>query len=188
MIRSTPSEGDIVIGFAANSLRPDNALIYVARVTKKLVAGKYWADVQFASREDCIYEWRQGKLRHRTDARHHPYISYVEHDVGIAPFYSRANALLSDDFSYFGANGTAAYKQDFPLIAAAVERLGQGHRVWHEPALMVELVSLVRETWQMTPEQINGEPTQRTAANCVVDHHSRSHASKPKAVPVNKKC
>lgn len=36
MIRKTAEEGDLIFGFAANSLHRDNRLLYVARVTKKL--------------------------------------------------------------------------------------------------------------------------------------------------------
>ena len=36
MIRSSADENDLIFGFAANSLHPDNRLIYIARITKKL--------------------------------------------------------------------------------------------------------------------------------------------------------
>lgn len=39
MIRRTAKNGDVVIGFAANSLHADNRLIYVARVNEKLENG-----------------------------------------------------------------------------------------------------------------------------------------------------
>lgn len=36
MIRSSAQIGDIIVGFAANSLHSDNRLIYIAEVTDKL--------------------------------------------------------------------------------------------------------------------------------------------------------
>lgn len=36
MIRRTAFPGDLIFGFAANSLHADNRLIYIARVTEKI--------------------------------------------------------------------------------------------------------------------------------------------------------
>jgi hypothetical protein len=41
-IRSTARCGDVIFGFAANSLHPDNRLIYIARVTEKSKDGLYF--------------------------------------------------------------------------------------------------------------------------------------------------
>ena len=71
MIRSTANKGDLIFGFAANSLHSDNRLLYIARVTDKLINGLYYITGKFARREDCIYqkhgdrfEWRPGSLHH----------------------------------------------------------------------------------------------------------------------------
>jgi hypothetical protein len=146
MIRKTAKEGDLIFGFGANSLDPDNRLdphnrlIYVARVTEKLPDGKYYKDPQFAQRADCIYrciyrvegdsyEWKPGSLHHSRED--------LGHDLGKCPNYLRANVLLSEDFRYFGKAGTDEYKSRFPDVCHAVERLGQGHRVHHVPELGV---------------------------------------------------
>jgi hypothetical protein len=42
MTRKTAEIGDLIFGFAANSLNPDNRLIYVSRVTDKRCDGKYF--------------------------------------------------------------------------------------------------------------------------------------------------
>jgi hypothetical protein len=98
MIRKTAKEGDLIFGFGANSLDPDNRLdpynrlIYVARVTEKLPDGKYYKDPQFAQRADCIYrciyrvegdsyEWKPGSLHHGPD--------HLGHDLGKCPNYLR---------------------------------------------------------------------------------------------------
>src|SRR5689334_11346460 len=70
MIRGTAEVGDLVIGFAANSLHADNRLIYVARVTKKLMNGDYFKQAEYSGREDCIYEWRGGRFVVRAGAKY----------------------------------------------------------------------------------------------------------------------
>lgn len=44
MIRSTAECCDLIFGFAANSLAPNNRLIYIARVTDKNRNGAYYKD------------------------------------------------------------------------------------------------------------------------------------------------
>lgn len=175
MIRSTADVGDFILGFAANSLSPDNRLIYVARVTDKLTGGAYWAGRRFADREDCIYEWRRSMLILRPDAKHHRQTSYLERDLGPHPFYSRGSVLVSDDFRYFGAAGTCAYKDQFPLIKEAVERLGQGHRVWHTQELAHQLESLKDFLWAERSERVVGEPSGRPG------HRESDHGSEPRS-------
>ena len=71
MIRKTANEGDLIFGFAANSLHRDNRLIYVALVTKKLCDGQYYKDGRYARRRDCIYRpsgmryvWKKNSAYH----------------------------------------------------------------------------------------------------------------------------
>ena len=177
MIRSTANVGDYIFGFAANSLSRGNRLIYVARVTEKVSSGAYWAGSRFSDREDCIYEWHEGKLTLRSDARHHQDMSYLERDLGPSPFYSRANVLVSDDFRYFGSAGTSAYKDKFPLVKEAVERLGQGHRVWHTLELAAQLEALRDFVWTETSEKVIGEPT-GGAGHGTSDHQAANAAPK----------
>jgi len=71
MIRSTACKDDIVIGFAANRLHSDNRLIYVARITEpKLTNGNSFKLPQYASRADCIYEWRGVRYAVRMGAKY----------------------------------------------------------------------------------------------------------------------
>jgi hypothetical protein len=138
MIRSTAEHGNLIFGFAANSLHRDNRLLYIARVTEKMRDGKYYQVKRFTRRGDCIYEWRADRLAWRRDALHHGPDDLVK-DLGVFPSYDRANVLLSDDFRYFGANGSAEYKSRYPLIKNAIARLTQGHRVYHDVQLMTQL-------------------------------------------------
>lgn len=145
MIRSMAILGDIVIGFAANSLHRDNRLIYVARVNEKLINGDYFKPGKYMSRADCIYEWRSGHFVPRPGALYHGSPADLIHDLGHHATYPRANTLLSREFCYFGGSGTDAYKNAFPHLATAVAALGRGHRVHHDANLLAELARL--STW-----------------------------------------
>ncbi len=158
MIRSTAEPGNVVFGFAANSLPHDNRLLYIARVTEKVSHGQYYTTARFANREDCIYKrkgdyflWRRGSLHHGRDD--------VLHDLGKYPDYARANVLLSDDFRYFGANGTAEYKAHFPLVKEAVERLRRGHRNHEDTLLREQLEALMQDVWGRYRNKVLGERT-----------------------------
>jgi hypothetical protein len=164
-IRSTARKDDWLIGVAANSLHADNRLIYIARITDRTIDGAYFREAAFRAREDCIYEWRNGAFALRRDARHHRAPGHLEHDLGSAPDYRRANSLLSNEYRYFGSDGSDAYKALFPAVAKAVEKLGRGHRVNHVAALERELIALA-ETCLATPAPRQGdsrEPERRGA-------------------------
>lgn len=171
MIRRVAEEGDIVIGFAANSLYPDNRLIYVARVTAKLPNGDYFRSAKYADRGDCIYEWRDGRFVVRPDALYHGSLGDLVHDLGQHPGYPKADTLLSRQFCYFGASGSDAYKTSFPLVAAAVEALGRGHRTHHDPALAAELHRMAKWSHALDGARIQGEP--KDTPRCRVSHRGR---------------
>ncbi len=158
MIRRVAKRGDLIFGFAANSLHRDNRLIYIARVTVKLCDGKYYDSTRFKNRGDCIYRrsgkrffWRPGSLHHGP--------SHVIHDLGKPKEYPRANVLVSNDFRYFGGDGSAAYKLRYPRIKRAIRKLGRGHRVNHGPELLRQLKALQERTWREIKRKIAGKPT-----------------------------
>lgn len=159
-IRSTADIGDIILGFAANSLHSDNRLLYVARVTKKLVAGDYFRVGAYRHRADCIYLWRSGRYHVRPNAQYHGSIVDLRHDLGKHAAYDRANTLLSTKFCYFGVNGSAAYKHIFPAVAHAIGRLTQGHRVTHNPRLLRELAHLANTNCSLSRPKVLGRPSQ----------------------------
>ena len=171
MIRSTASVGDLIFGFAANSLRRDNCLLYIAQITEKIEGGRYYLDKGFASRGDRVYDrrgerfvWRQGALHHGPND--------VVHDLGEPPDYSKANVLLSTDFRYLGAKGTADYKTRYHAIKDAVEGLGRGHRVGHDEPLLLELVALKQEVWRDDQNRQVGRPS--STPRCGVSHRGKS--------------
>lgn len=128
MIPSTAEPEDLIFGFAANSLHGDNRLIYIARIGKKLRNGDYYREKGFGNRSDRVYKWRRGRFAWRQGALHHGPKDLL-HDLGQPPNYEKANVLLSTDFRYFGASGTAEYKSRSQIVKKAVEQLGHGHRL-----------------------------------------------------------
>ena len=171
MIRSTAEVGDLIFGFAAKSLFGDNRLIYIAWVTDKKSEGEYYLNKRFSGRGDRIYRRRAGRFEWRTRALYHG-PGDVESDLGSYPWYDRANVLLSTNLRYFGKSGNSDYKGRYPLVRAAVESLGQGHRVNHGEALRQELVSLANEVFRSTRRKILGRPT--TLPRRGVSHRSKS--------------
>jgi hypothetical protein len=158
MMRKSATEGggDLIFGFAANSLHRDNPLIYLARVTKKLCNGEYFKDAQYAERCDCIYRFEGDCFVWKPEALHHcP--EDLRHDLGEFPEYFRANVLLSNDFRYFG-EAAIEYKSEFPLITDAIKHLGPGHRVNHSHALQEELICMQEWIWQKFRKMKIGEP------------------------------
>lgn len=171
-IRRTAQVGDLIFGFAANSLHRDNRLLYVARVTKTLENGNYYEDPRYARRGDCIYCRIKRRFVWRKGSRHHG-PRHLIHDLGKYPKYPDANVILSDDFRYFGGSGTDHYKTQYPLVGKAVEQLGRGHRIRHDPNLSVQLHELATRTWTRSRKMVMGEPT--SAPSRRVCHRSRAH-------------
>lgn len=160
MIRRTANVGDLILGFAADSLHADNRLVYVARVTGKVGGGDYYTR-PYAERGDCIYERRDEHFVWRDGARYHGPADLI-HDLGDHPEYPRANVLLSDEFSYFGGQGSADYKVRHPAVGDAVEHLGRGHRVEHPAMLRARLEDLALEVLR-EPRGASGAPSSSSA-------------------------
>ncbi len=172
MIRSMAEPGDLIFGFAANSLHPDNRLIYIARMTAKLSEGKYYQSKRFRNRGDCIYQKRGKQFFWRPGSLHHGSKRHLIRDLGKPTKYSRANVLLSNDFRYFGVNGSAAYKARYPRIKRAIEKLGRGHRVNLGQKLRSQLQALQEQTWNETRRRVAGKPT--SPPNPRICHRSKS--------------
>jgi hypothetical protein len=158
MIRKTAKEGDLIFGFAANSLSQDNRLIYVARITDKPCDGAYYTSDRYSRRGDCIYEFKNGRFARRKRAKHHLNPKDLIHDLGRRP-YSKANVLLSTDFRYFGKAGTDDYKSKFRRVKYAVERLRRGHRVHQNAELRDQLLDMRDWIWRTATQKKIGQPT-----------------------------
>lgn len=157
-IRSTAKKGDLVFGFAGKSLHKDNRLIYVAKITKKVCNGDYFKEGRYFRRQDCIYSFKSGRFKWRSNASHHSPKDLI-HDLGNAPHYRRANVLLSDDFRYFGQNGTDEYKSKFPRLKNAVEKLMRGYRVRLNSELREEMIQMTNWIWTAGQRKVAGIPT-----------------------------
>jgi hypothetical protein len=171
MIRSTASKGDLIFGFAANSLDPDKRLIYVARITDKLCTGLYYKSNQYVQRGDCIYRFKDGRFEWKNGSRYHGPKDIV-HDLGSFPDYPRANVLLSTDFRYFGQTGSDDYKDRSPEVWRAVERLGRGQRVHHRDVLRDQLRRMKDWIWDSTRNKKLGNPTDKPSRRTC--HRGRS--------------
>lgn len=159
-IRSTARTGDLIFAFGSNQENPPNRLVYIAQVSKRLTKGKYFETDDYAKRQDCIYEWVDGRrIVRRKNAKFHKDERARVSDLGDEPCYPKANALVAEDFRYFGRNGCNDWKSGAPNLCSMVEGLGQGHRVNFSAALLDELNSLKRKIWIQNPtKKVLGEP------------------------------
>jgi hypothetical protein len=159
MIRKGAKCGDLIIGFAADKLHRDNALIYVARVTDKLCDGRYYKAARYARRGDCIYRAKGDRYEWKARARHHG-PEHIKHDLG-SPLkgYPRANVLLSTEFRYFGDKATNNFR--FPELQQALRELGRGHRVRHTEELRKQLRHMADRIFQRIHKKKIGEPMQK---------------------------
>jgi hypothetical protein len=158
-IRVSAEPDDVVFGFTANSLDKKNRLLYIAKVTGKEADGDYFRLRKYSARRDCIYKMREKKFAWKKGALYHNKPDDLVHDLGSPPHYSKAVVLLSNDFRYFGANGTDDYKSHYPNIKKAIETLGRGHRVHLDERLRIELDTLMNSEWRKTSRKVLGKPT-----------------------------
>ena len=171
-IRQSAARGDWVYGFGGNHDRPPNRLVFIARVSERLPSGRYYELSEYADRADAIYAWDgHGQLTLRADAQFH--VDVTDHvrqkDIGTYPAFEKANVLVSDDYRYFGHLASDGWKTSCPHLAAAVERLGQGHLVRHSIEVCGELQTLQTRLWKQHSRMDVGRPTietDQTAGPC----------------------
>jgi hypothetical protein len=168
-IRRTAREGDWIFGFGGRRLT--RRLIYIARVTKTVPDRvrntlrnlSYYEDERYSGRPDRIYRRNgDGELVLRRGAKYHYKSDQRRRDIGELPSYRNAVALLSDDFRYFGRNGTAEYRATYRAVAALLDGLRRGHRVTTlSKEASGELVGLQAAVWRKYPSKmVLGRPTE----------------------------
>jgi Nucleotide modification associated domain 2 len=160
-IRTRARVGDVIFGFAANSLSRDNRLVYIARVTGAEEDGDYYESGAYEHRGDRIYiRGEDGQFRLRSDARYHVDGDHIPRDLGSFPDYERARVLISDDFRYFGSDPGSPTPDlsSYPRVRGLLQTLGQGHRVNHSPELAGELQLLVDSAWSDDPPEVIASP------------------------------
>ncbi len=185
-IRRTAAVGDYLVSFGGNAESPPNRLVYAARITARLPGGEYFDKPAFQTRQGCLYERTpRGLLRLRRDAAVHQRPADQLKDVGPAPEYPNAIALVSDYFRYFGAKGTDDWKAIAPRLARLVEHLGQGHRVNHSREIRDDLLRLIAQIWRDFPRKLNGatyhEPIGRPAQRQTCAPRGAGHRPRIKA-------
>lgn len=158
MIRRSAREGNLVFGFAANSLHKENPLIYIARITEVARDGRYYVEPRYAGRADRIYQRLGDVFGRRPEALFHDRPSDLTHDLGRPPAYVRATVLLSTDFRYFGGAGTAHYRKRYPLLGRAIAGLKRGHRLNHSTAVLKQLLALKDAVWKANRRRQIGRP------------------------------
>lgn len=153
-IRRTAEPGDRILGITSHSLAKSDgyplcSVIYAAMVGEGVDARDYFTPA-FTHRPDCIYEFHQqnGTAAHTGRTRLHSGPEHILKDLGRYPFYRNGRVLVSHDFRYFGA-GAVPIPARLPLLLAAAESLGQGHRVFRadEPEAR-EADALFRLLWK----------------------------------------
>ncbi len=166
-IRSTAEKGDYIFAFGSNDDTPKNRLVYIAEVSERIQNAEYFERDEYRKRGDCIYERQAlGKLARRADARFHDYPGARASDLGDEPNYPKANALIAQDFRYFGRTATDAWKAKSQHLRELVEDLRQGHRVNFVPQLLAELVALKNQVWMENPnEKVLGTPLHARSKN-----------------------
>ncbi len=131
VIRRVAKEGSLIFGFAGNVMvrnYPDNCLVYVAEVTKKLDGAEYYNHAYGgALRADQIYRWRNQLFERREKtANYHPEKDHLEHDLGRRDAgYPNRSVLISDKFRYFGSDGPLPQEE---VLRDLLTVLTQGHR------------------------------------------------------------
>ncbi len=160
-IRKSAKEKDVIFGFGGKDY--GERLIYIAEITRKPKAGEYYQKVEFAARPDCIYaEDAVGVPQRKSTATYHKDTDERRRDVGMK--FESAYVLLSENFRYWGGNGTDWYKHEFPLVSSLVEGLKQGHRVNHSVKLQEQLMALKDKMWSQYGKMILGRPTETDKA------------------------
>jgi hypothetical protein len=161
-IRSTALERAVIIGFAGQAIDPEHGVIHIARVTKRLENGKYYDSAEYKDRPDCIYRRAAGDWT-QIDNKFHK-LPDMDRDLGKHREYTQV--LLSDDFRYFGKSRVPIDRNTYPHVRDALDGLTQGHRRWHEPALLAELGGLVANLYESTSTKVIGASTQEDNCPC----------------------
>jgi hypothetical protein len=172
-IRSTAKPGDMIIGFGSNELQ--NRLVYIAKVTDKLVEGKYYESPEYYKRGDCIYErTKSGALVWKKGSKFHLNNLGIHRDIGQAPHYKKANVLLSDNFRYYGDSNNQEYKIKYPELNEFVRKIGQGHRVHSFNGLDELIQDLINDSFESIPKMKVGNPSHKFIYNKVLQNEECS--------------
>jgi Nucleotide modification associated domain 2 len=159
-IRRTAKRGAWIFGFGGKDIGAGR-LIYIAQITCRVEGGSYYVDERYEGRPDRIYRREGGRFVLRPKARYHDDGSQLVRDLGTPLSYPNAITLMSEEFRYWGKNGSSDYQDRLPGITALLNRLGQGHRVNFSEEVRQELIELRDSEWRAHPRvKVLGQPTE----------------------------
>lgn len=156
-IRSTIDTNDFIIGFGSNVL--DNKLIYIAKITDKLLDGEYYKQEKYFYRDDCLYSFNGQQYSRRENKKYH---------IGNNTPTDEGNdiVLLSNNYRYFGNKSSNDYKNKYPILTKIINSLKQGHRLNHNTELFKELSQLIDETFSQKQLNILQPLNYNKSLNC----------------------
>ena len=156
-IRSTIDTKDFIIGFGSNAL--NNKLIYIAKITDKLLDGEYYKQEKYFYRDDCLYSFDGQQYSRREDKKYH-ISNNTPNDEG------NDIVLLSDNYRYFGKKSNDDYKNKYPILTKIINSLKQGHRLNHNTELFKKLSQLIDETFSQKQLNILQQLNYNKSLNC----------------------
>ncbi len=156
-IRSTIDTKDFIIGFGSNAL--NNKLIYIAKITDKLLDGEYYKQEKYFYRDDCLYSFDGQQYSRREDKKYH-ISNNTPNDEG------NNIVLLSDNYRYFGKKSNDDYKNKYPILTKIINSLKQGHRLNHNTELFKKLSQLIDETFSQKQLNILQPLNYNKSLNC----------------------
>ena len=156
-IRSTIDTNDFIIGFGSNVL--DNKLIYIAKITDKLLDGEYYKQEKYFYRDDCLYSFDGQQYSRRENKKYH---------IGNNTPTDEGNdiVLLSNNYRYFGNKSSNNYKNKYPILTKIINSLKQGHRLNHNTELFKKLSQLIDETFSQKQLNILQQLNYNKSLNC----------------------
>lgn len=161
VIRRSADVGSWIFGFGSKKYQ--DRLIFIARVTEKLVDADYYTDSRWSGRPDRIYKKKSdGKAALRSTAKFHASGDQLVRDVGFK--FENSHVVISNEFRYLGKAGTDTYKLKFPLVGKLVTPLMQGHRVNHGEELRRQLIGLKSAVWRTWNYRVPGKPNEKNLA------------------------
>jgi hypothetical protein len=171
-IRLHAGKDDWIIGISPK--KDGHRLCYVAKITRDPIPGQdYYTKEKFRKRGDRIYRFDGRKFSLRKRRRAHEE-GDVEKDVGKFPAYQNAVVLMSSKFWYYGDNARIISHEEYPALNRQLNRLTQGYRVNHPPAVHKELITLIRHV-RRRKLGVHGNPRNPPRKESDHSKHTKRH-------------
>jgi len=155
-IRRSAEKRDWIIGVSPKA--HGHKLSYAAHITARITGQKYYVARRFRGRGDCIYTFDRTRFQLRPRLFVHSEAD-KETDVGNYPGYKNAVILKSarGSFWYFGDKAREITREEYPALNHSLDRLKQGHRVYHSKKVRRELDEIIKAL-KRTKAGVRGHP------------------------------